>query len=217
MTINHIVSIDHGSYGFIARKTGKVHLEKDDKAMISSDRGWYAGRRLPLHRAGGVAMDPQKQGHCWYFCQSICQVTIIFDKSWPSPATLSLFSTDHSCSRCLTHEQTQKWAWRHAKSFKQSPLSCRNGRSIRFSFEKKTHFFSNNPFLIEKTLFFPSQGGDFGPNGWCWTSKESSMNGDDERPWGLRASRNCQTWSFVADVAVSVLWSSSFISVISGS
>jgi len=39
MTINHIVSIDHGSYGFIARKTGKVHLEKDDKAMISSDRG----------------------------------------------------------------------------------------------------------------------------------------------------------------------------------
>ena len=39
MTINHIVSIDHGSYGFIARKNGKVHLEKDDKAMISSDRG----------------------------------------------------------------------------------------------------------------------------------------------------------------------------------
>ena len=158
MTINHIVSIDHGSYGFIARKTGKVHLEKDDKAMISSDRGWYAGRRLPLHRAGGVAMDPKKQGHCWYFCQSICQVTIIFDKSWPSPATLSLFSTDHSCSRCLTHEQTQKWAWRHAKSFKQSPLSCRNGRSIRFSFEKKTHFFSNNPFLIEKTRFFSISG-----------------------------------------------------------
>ena len=28
--------------------------------MISSDRGWYAGRRLPLHRAGGVAIDPQK-------------------------------------------------------------------------------------------------------------------------------------------------------------